>query len=375
MKKKIILVLLLTLFILGPAMVSAQEKECPAPRDIMILDEEHFQEKILAPENFTGVRFSGDSKKLFVMQHGFGRPNLLIVYDLAKKELEGIHPLDVSQVSAFVPSFDGSKVFLVLDHGRMAVEYNLKQLETVVVYEKKKDGFRFERPIFVSSDKAGLVWTRGYFLKDDKNQGDFLVSFETGTNEEATIKKQVDLWKLIDNTKYKNDKNAKIVSLFPSPFAAAVAYVIQNKIDSGTVYLSKPRLDKYTQLEDGKVFTSLSLSNDGKKLVYGIMTTEDKRELVVYDFSENRRRVIARGSYIQPFMAPQGDLLMVSQLNARKSSQKIFYGTEEDKWELKPMKINGWQNDAEDRVAIYQLAPDGRTFFIWSKDSIIVGKF
>jgi len=370
--RKLLFFIILTVFVstiinFGPtSQVNAQETI--KPQIMWTLTTEKMKQYNLEPRDIVGVRLSENCGRLFLVQHGYHLPCRMLIFDVASGKLIGGANIEARDVPTFVPNADGTKVFIVTDYGTGAMELNVNTGKIRKVWEKKSAGFRFMIPIGVYNGPDGKYWTRGYYLDSaGKNVGDYLVAFDTSQQGEAKVEKKIDITALYKATGGKGT----IRSLVTDRNRDMVGMVVVTSLKDMALYSAKPGSKNAPKLLDkGLRIKDISIDDSGKSIFYVVDNGTEVRFQKI-DTTTGEKFMIDKGEYMTPLTSPEGDRVLVTKYPLGGAGQSFFFVDGNKKWKALPLNVPGFEKG--DNLGIYHLGRDGRTFFVWSKDSIQVG--
>lgn len=346
--------------------VNAQETI--KPQIMWTLTTEKMKQYNLEPRDIVGVRLSENCGRLFLVQHGYHLPCRMLIFDVASGKLIGGANIEARDVPTFVPNADGTKVFIVTDYGTGAMELNVNTGKIRKVWEKKPEGFRFMIPIGVYNGPDGKYWTRGYYLDSaGKNVGDYIVAFDVSQQGEAKVEKRIDVTALYKGTGGKGT----IRSFVTNRNRDIVGMVVVTSLRDMALYSAKPASKNAPKLLDkGLRIKDISMDDSGKYIFYVIDNGTEVRFQKI-DTTTGEKFMIDKGEYMTPLTSPEGDRVLVTKFPLGGSGQSFFFVDGNKNWKAFPLSVPGFEKG--DNLGIYHLGRDGRTFFVWSKDSIQVG--
>jgi len=371
-KKLLLLVLLATVgswLLCGVMTPAVAAKDSMEPEIKMIIGRAMMKKYALEPRDIVALRLSGDGSRLFLVEHGYHLPSRMLIFDTNKGKLIGEARIKVREISSFAPNRNGTKVFIVANFGQLALELNVTTGKYRPIFKKMhKKGFRFMIPIGVNCGLDGKYLTRGYYLDSEgKTAGDYVVSFDTSGSGPAKIKRLVNITKLLKSAGGKG----RVTALSINEKRDKVVFVVTTSLNHATLYFAN--LKKSTsikKLDEGMSIGDTCLDASGD-LVYYVIDYKSVSRLMNVNTSTGKKYMIANGSYIVPMASRDNDTVLVSEFKMSPISQKFFFVKPRKGWKLHQIKFKGFVKG--DRLAIYNLAEDGRTFFLWSKDKIVVG--
>ena len=364
-----LMVLICSLFMLMTAQ-KADAKTTIKPEIKWSLSSKNMKKMLLEPRDIVAVRLSGDCSRLFILEHGYHLPSRLMIFDAGSGKQIGGANIKVRDVSNFTPNNDGTKVFLVTDLGSGAMELDVTTGKTRKVWEKKKNqGFRFMVPIGVYTGPNNKYWARGYFLDSSgKTAGDYIVSFDTSKSGPAKIEKKINITALHKKVGGKG----RVTNIATNLKRDIVGFVVTTGMAEATLYATKVgSSEPPTKIAKGMRIMDITMDDSGKHIFYSLDDGKNTR-LLIADTKTGKKFMISSGSYISPMTTPDGDRVLVSTLPMGGDGQTFYIADGRKGWKVFPLDIPGFEKG--DKLGIYYLGRDGRTFFIWSKDAIMVGE-